>query len=271
LHLQLARNIEAILTEAAKRPHESTSFQTPTQLSDKVVEISMTIRASIKKLTLNEPAREEAMQAVVTSLKRDSIKCQTLLTSQLSADDFVRGILKPLRPDTTSHQEPNSSSSNEIDDIGQVCSSQHSQPSLPFPISSFTDPTAVVEKTQRSADSVNCLSLSSSTSQPDSTVITLRKFDLLLPSELEDYLKLHDINNHGCRQELIARCEAKEQKLIAQRSSAREVLAAQNEEQPTKEVANPDELRAEARSVSSDGPLPEESQFKRMLRSLLPY
>lgn len=225
----------------------------------------------MKRLALNEVVREEVMQAIVASLKRDSIKCQTLLTSQLSAEDFIGDILKSLHPDTSSHQEPSSSSSNGIDDIGQVCTSQRFQPSPPFPIPALTEPSAELEKSQRIADPVNCSSLSSSTLQPDSTIQNSQKFDLLLPSELEKYLKRHDISSHGCRQELIARCEAKEQELIAQRSSAREVLAAQNDDHPTKEVANPGELHTKARSVSSDGSPPEESQFKRMLRSLLPY
>ncbi len=210
------------------------------------------------------------MQAVVASLKRDIIKCQTLLTSQLSPEDLVRNILKSLHP-ASSHQEPSSSSSNGVDDIGQVCNSQHFLSSPPIPITALADPTAEVKKSQRTADHVNCVSLTSSTLQPDSAVHKPRKFDLLLPSEFEDSFKRHDISSHGCRHKLIARCEAKDQELVAQRSSAREFLTAQTNNHPTKEVTNPGETHAKARSVSSDGPPPEESQFKRILRSLLPY
>lgn len=269
---QFTNTLEAILTEAANRPHESTGFETPIQLSDRVTQISVAIRSSLRRL--NELAPQEAMRAVVASLKRDSIKCQTLLTSQLSPEDFVRGIFLSLHPDTSPHQEPSSSSSNGKDDISQVCNFQPSQHTQPSPTTELTQPTAEVGESQQIADPTNCSSLSSSTVQPASTITKPRNFTLFLPSELKQYLDSHDISSHGSREELIARCQAKERELIAQRNSAREVLAAktspQTEEASTpKEVAILDELPTEARSVSSDGPPPTESQFKRLFNRFL--
>jgi len=213
------------------------------------------------------------MRAVVASLKRDSIKCQALLTSQLSPEDFVRGILKSLHSDTSPHQEPSSSSSNGKDDISQVCNFQPSQQTQPS-TTELAQPTAEVGKSQQIADPTNCSSLSSSTVQPASTITKSRNFTLFLPSQLKQYLDSHEVSSHGNREELIARCQAKERELIAQRNSAREVLVAktspQTEEASTrKEVDILDELPAEARSVSSDGPPPTESQFKRLFNQFL--
>jgi hypothetical protein len=270
---QFLGTVEAILTEAAKRAHESTGFENQTQLVDKAAQISMAIKASMRSLVPEDPARQEPMRTIVASLKRDSIKCQTLLTSQLSPEDFVRDHLKSLHPDTSFHQEPSSSSSNGKDDISKVCNFQRSQQTPPSAIPDLTQPTAEVGKSQQIADPVNSSSLSSSTLQPASMVVRSQNFKLLLPSELKQYLESHEISNHGSREEVIARCEARDQEIIAQRTSALEDLAAgnlaQTEEQPIKEAAGPDTLPPGALSVSSDGPPPNESLFQRFFNGIL--
>jgi hypothetical protein len=180
LHLQLARDLDTLLTEAASQLQHVAGFKNDIQRDDRVTQISMAIKASVKRKTLNELAREKGMLAVLTDLKRDNIKCQALLTSELNAENFVREILRTtLRPAKNPHQEPSSSSSNGVDDITQVGNSRSSQQFQPLSTSTLTQPTAEVEKIQRSADLVNCSSLSSSTLPPQSTVNKAQNSDYL--------------------------------------------------------------------------------------------
>jgi hypothetical protein len=85
---------------------------------------------------------------------------------------------------------------------------------------------------------------------------------------LQAYLQSYGISHHGTREELIARCEAKEQELAQQRSlrerSQQLNSEIHTEESPT-EVTMLGGLPADTRSTSSDCPLPKESIFKRLV------
>jgi hypothetical protein len=188
----------------------------------------MAIKATLRKHTVNEPAREKAMHAVLTDLNREPAKCLALLSSDLNPEAFTREILKStLRITKSPHQERSSPSSNGVKDITQVCNSQTSQPSLRFPINSLIHPTTEVEKTRNPATSVNLSSLSSSISQPHthpalhSAFSKSPDFKLFLSSELHEFLDSRGLSTHGTKEELIARCEVCQQEELSQQRISR--------------------------------------------------
>ena len=188
----------------------------------------MAIKATLRKHTVNEPAREKAMHAVLADLNREPAKCLALLSSDLNPEAFTHEILKStLRITKSPHQERSSPSSNGVDDITQVCNSQTSQPSLHFPINSLIHPTAEVDKTRNPAASVNLSSLSSSISQPHthpalhSAFSKSPDFKLFLLSELHEFLDSRGLSTHGTKEELIARCEVYQQAEQAQQRISR--------------------------------------------------
>jgi hypothetical protein len=228
LQSQLARDLYAFLDQAAYQSRESTGLKTPTQRTDRVTQVSMAIKATLRKHTVNEPAREKAMHAVLTDLNREPAKCLALLSSDLNPEAFTREILKStLRITKSPHQERSSPSSNGVKDITQVCNSQTSQPSLRFPINSLIHPTTEVEKTRNPATSVNLSSLSSSISQPHthpalhSAFSKSPDFKLFLLSELHEFLDSRGLSTHGTKEELIARCEVYQQEELSQQRISR--------------------------------------------------
>ena len=268
---QLARDIRGILTEAAKRTHESAGLHTDTQRADKAAQLLQGIFRFVKTSTNSDPARETAMRSVLNVLKCDPVKCQALLTSELSVEDFVRDISHPrLSVAADKPQEPSSSSSNSVDAITQVCNSHKSQQSPPLLITALPQPRAEVEK--RPADTVNCSSLSSLQPQ-QSKSSNKRRFDLDLPKDLRDYLHAHGKSSRGSREELIARCNANEQELtqkqkLCEKSPLLIAHDQRSEQLLTKNTTTPSALSAEARSVASDGPCPAESTFQRIYNSI---
>ena len=186
----------------------------------------MAIKATLRKHTVNEPAREKAMHAVLADLNREPAKCLALLSSDLNPEAFTHEILKStLRITKSPHQERSSPSSNGVKDITQVCNSQTSQPSLHFPINSLIHPTAEVDKTRNPAASVNLSSLSSSISQPHSALRSeftkSPDFKLFLLSELHEFLDSRGLSTHGTKEELIARCEVYQQEELSQQRISR--------------------------------------------------
>jgi hypothetical protein len=228
LQSQLARDLYAFLDQAAYQSRESTGLKTPTQRTDRVTQISLAIKATLRKHTVNELAREKAMHAVLTDLSREPAKCLALLTSELNPEVFTHEIMKStLRKAKSPHQEQSSPSSNGVEDITKVCNSQTSQQSLRFPINSLIHPTAEVDKTRSPAKSVNVSSLSSSISQPHthsalhSAFSKSPDFKLFLLSELHEFLDSRGLSTHGTKEELIARCEVHQQEELAQQRISR--------------------------------------------------
>ncbi|KAE9379004.1 hypothetical protein N431DRAFT_460313 [Stipitochalara longipes BDJ] len=259
---KLGRNLDAILNEAAKSSHESSDFANDTQRDDKVTQISLAIKALVKKRTINETAREKAMRAIIANLAADSTKCHALLTSQLRVERFVHAVLQTnLSVASKPLQEPSSSSSNGADDITKVCRSQTSQLSQPLPISTLMQPTAEVERAAARSD--NFVPLSSS------TLLPIPPFKKALMSELEPgpLLERPSVNNQGSMEGEITHCKSKisgltQQLALDEKSEQLKACGAQDLEYP-KEVAISDSVLTDARSVSSDGPPPKESLFKR--------
>jgi hypothetical protein len=260
LQPQLDRDLDAFLGQAAYQSRESTGLKTPTQRYDRVTQISMAIKATLKKQTVNEPAREKAMHAVLTGLSREPAKCLALLTSELNPEDFTRKILRStLRATQSPSQDRSSPGSNGVDDITQVCNSQTSQQSLRFPINSLMQPTAEVDKTQRPATPVNLPFLSSSIPQPHSALHSVFSkspdFKLFLLSELHEYLDSRGLSTHGTKGELIARCEVYQQEELAQQRISR-VNKAQRLQPEAQIGKRPIKKVADTLSKSSDPPLP---------------
>jgi hypothetical protein len=227
----------------------------------------MAIKKLVNGLTVNETSREKAMRAVLAELRLDGIKCQALLTSQLSVDDFVREVLRSnLRVVPKPHQAPSSSSSNGVDDFTQVCKSQSSQQSPPSVIATLMQPTAEVKK--RPTDSLNSSILSSSAFQTGPTLKQAPKSELLVSHEPNGPPKA--IIHQGSREEQVGQNKPREQEysqkqMTGEASQQIKPSEVQNVEQTANEVV----IAGDARSVSSDGPPPSESILKRFF-SVLP-
>jgi len=221
----------------------------------------MAIKKLVNGLTVNETSREKAMRAVLAELRLDSIKCQALLTSQLSVDDFVREVLRSnLRVVPKPHQALSSPSSNGVDDITQVGKSQSSQQSPPSIIATLMQPTAEVKKSP--TDFLNSSILSPSAFQTGPTIKQAPKSELLVSHEPKGPPKA---TIHQCsREEQIGQNKPREQ-MTGEASQQIKPSEVQNVEQTANEVVIP----GDARSVSSDGPPPSESILKRFF-SVLP-
>jgi len=105
--------------------------------------------------------------------------------------------------------------------------------------------------------------------QADSPPNDPLNFELLDQSELDDYLKLYDIDSQGSRHDQIARCEAHARERALQQTVPLDSLVAQAQEQYPRAIAKSDDVPIESRSVASDAVFPRPSLFKRTLNKLL--
>jgi len=185
------------------------------------------------------------MRAIIAELRADSIKCHALLTSQLRVQLFVQEILQTTLTVASKTRQPSSPSSNSADDITKVCNSQTSQQSQQVPISNLMQPAAEVEK-RAAAGFVNSAPLSSSTLQP------IPPFKKALISELE----------------LAPPLPRQEGEVSSGDSNLGLPVTQQHILSGGMEHEKDVTFAADARSVSSDGPPPTESTFKRLFNFL---
>jgi len=267
---QLGQDLNKILSEAARLPLKSTDLTNDTQRDDRVTQLSLAIKQLVRRRTANESVLEKAMRAINAALRADNTKCQELLTLTLRVDEFVQNILQAnLQPALkTRHESP---SSNVTDDITKVCKSQPSQSSQQtqlLPVSTLEQPTAEVEK-RANAAFVNFSTM------PPSTLQSIPPFKKALISNLKTgpLLERPNVNNQSSMEGELTpdppKVSGLAQKLLnCEKSQQLEPCGLQDLEQ-SKEAAQSNSVSKDARSVSSDGPPPKDSLFKRFRDSFI--
>lgn len=207
------KDIEKVLVEAAKSSHEShgTAQQnsaTASKLSDEIV------------AAIDRHAGLSFIDAL-KYLRKDNIKCQALLSSQMSPDDFAQQMM----PSNVSPE----SSFEAANDITKVGDSQHlsSLANPPFKQVQHGDEAAapgnnVPTEPGNSSDQhrespLPAKSQAGVEANDNSSTVD---FDHQSSPQLQEYLKKHRLSEEGSREELISRCLAKEKELSSQTATA---------------------------------------------------
>ena len=206
------------------------------------------------------------MRAIIADLKADNIKSHALLTLQLRVETFVQEILMAnLTLVSKTRHEP--SETNSTDDITKVCKSPTSQQSQALPVSTLKQPTAEVKRASAVFDKFSTM--------PSSTLQSIPLFKKALMSDLKTghLLERPGVNNQSSIEGDLTPHPSKESELVQQllpyeKSQQLNACGLQDLEQP-KEVATSNSVLTDARSVSSDGPPPKASLFKRFRDSFI--
>lgn len=184
-----------MLVEAAKKSHEwsNTAEQTLATAS----KLSDQIGAAIER----HPGHKLSLNAVRVALQGDSIKCQALLSAQMSPDSLVQQMVP---------SDGSPDGNMEVDNVTKVGASQNISSSAILPS----------KRTQRSnGPTVSGNKESQRPASPKSQAgsqSTAPRYEFQLFSQLQEYLRSHGLSEEGTREELILRCQAKQKDLSAQ-------------------------------------------------------